>query len=401
MVAVQQSHLGKKAMIAFIAMLSMAGALSNDMYLPALPGMCTYFNTTIDVANLTITLFFLVMAFTLLLSGPISDKVGRRPVLFFGLTAYAVAGVICATAGSIEVLIFGRIVTALGTGPMVSASTALVKDCFEEDSRKGILALSQTLFAVAPLCAPVVGAAVLTFFSWRVTFWILVGLAGLGFLGTALLVEPLPPERRVAGGMGVTAHHLAGVAKNKAFLLLLLTTALFCAPRMSFVADSSYVYIDYFGLSAFAYSAFFALNAVAALLGPSVYLRMDKFMRPKQMMRTYLAVGAVSATLLMGFGPLNPVVCWITYALFNVASNAARPFATAILLEQQEGDTGSASSLINFTHTFIGCLGTLLGSLAWSNYVIGLGACVAIFTGAAVAIWVVIAVAKVRIRGVE
>ena len=174
-----QPRLGKKGLVFFLAALTAFPVLSTDLYLPALPGMTAYFGVPEYQTNLTLTLFFVVFAVAVLVWGPLSDRYGRRPILLVGLACFVVGGALCAVASNVFQLMGFRILQALGTGAASTVATAIVKDVYEGRRREVIIAVIQTMIVISPAVAPVIGALILKFTSWRGAF---VAQALLGLL---------------------------------------------------------------------------------------------------------------------------------------------------------------------------------------------------------------------------
>lgn len=395
-----QPYLKKTGTIILIALLSVVTPLSMDMYMPALPELTAYFDTSVTMINFTLYGFLLFMAVGLLFSGTLSDKYGRKPVLLASLVLYIVSTLACAFATSVEMLIVARILESLGAGGMVAVATALIKDSFEGRTRDAALAVIQALAMIGPMLAPIIGALILTVASWRVTFYALAAITVITLVLSLLLKESLAPAERNQGNILTTLTRLTAVAKNKGFRSYLLISALMGAPTLAYIAASSYVYERFFGLDPQAYSYFFAANAGFAVLGAVLYMPVKSRLRPKQVMRLTLTVSLIAASAMLILGGFSPWIFLLTLIPITLIGSIMRPFATSILFDQQEGDTGSASSLINFIQTLVGAVGMLAGSLPWANEVRGLAAAMLFFNAAALLGWILLLKSKsIRIKG--
>lgn len=162
---VEQKHLSPVMILASIIFMSTFVPLSIDLYLPALPQMREYFQASEMLVNMTLIAFFLFFSVGIVLFGPISDKYGRKCSLLGGALVYTLASLICATSGSVYVLIGGRILQALGAGCIVTISTALIKDCFSGEKLTRILSITQALNVIAPMAAPIIGSLLLLYTS--------------------------------------------------------------------------------------------------------------------------------------------------------------------------------------------------------------------------------------------
>ncbi len=248
----RQKYLGEKGLIALITFLSAFVPLSTDLYLPALPGMALHFNVSAELANLTLILFFVFFAAGTLLWGPLSDKYGRKPVLLIGLSIYTAASLACAGSVDIYQLIAFRILQAIGGSGAFAVATAMIKDVYDSKSREPILAMVQSMVLISPVAAPVLGALLLKFMSWGGVFWTLAFIGLLALAGSTALQETI--DERNSGSMVRALGGLYKVAWNPGFSSLLAQFSLPSVSAMAFIAASSYIYINGFGLSPQVYS---------------------------------------------------------------------------------------------------------------------------------------------------
>lgn len=320
-------------------------------------------------------------------------------MLLLGTGVYAIFSAACAIAPTIGFLIVARIVQALGAGCMMAVSTALIKDSFEKRTRDVVLAVVQAMAVIAPMLAPIVGAWIVTVSGWRMTFWVLVAMAILCFAAVLLLQETIPAEERNKGSVLSSLGGLYKVGKNTGFSLFLLTVGVLSAPYMAYISVCSYIYIDFFSLSETTYSYFFAVNSAAAILGPVAYLRLNARIGAKSFMNIAVILSLVCGLLLIFFGSIAPLVFLLCFLPFTIAESAVRPFSTAILLNQQESDIGSASALINFTHTVLGSFGMILGTAGWSSFIIGLGIILAGGSVLALIGWITLRKSGISVKG--
>lgn len=333
-----------------LGILSAFGPLSIDMYLPGFPAIAATYEVDASAVQQTLAVFFIGMAVGQLLYGPITDRIGRRAPLLFGGVLYAVAAVCCAVAPSIGALTAFRFVQALGGCAGMMISRSVVRDLFDAHESARMYSFLTLVMGVAPILAPVIGAQLLVFASWRAIFWV---LAAFGLLCTLMvatsLPETLPPERRTAAGLGVALRNYGLLLSDRSFLGLALAISLSSGGMFAYIAASPFVFIDYYGVSAQQYSVIFGMNAFGIIGASQVNRWLLGRYRAPTILRAALMVAATAGAVLLlmaatrtaGFvGVLVPLFCCIA-SIGLVGSNAM-----ALALANHGRLAGSGSALI-------------------------------------------------------
>ena len=359
----RQKYLSPKAMIGFITFMNMYPPFSTDMYLPALPEIGKYFDSSEFLVGLTLTIFFLMFAISMVLCGPLADKYGRRPILIFGTSIYTIASLMCVFAPNIYVLLAGRFLQGTGSGAIITVATTLIKDCFQGKLMSKILVITQALGVIGPMAAPLAGGFLLRFTDWHGAFWVLTAVGVINLLLALLLTETLREDQRYTGKILDSLALLASFAKQKNFILILIMFAFFTTPFMAYLSVSSFVYIERFRLSAQEYSYFFAANAAASVLGPMIYLRLKNSMSNKNLIKLCFVISAVSGFMVLFPGNFSAVTFLVSFLPFTVIGT----------LSQTKENVGTASAMINFVPNLFGSFGMMLGTLPWYNFIDGLG----------------------------
>ena len=373
-----------------VTILGMAAPLSTDMYMPSLPTMAAYFHVQAVLVNFTLVSFFVFMAIGMLIMGPISDKSGRKKALIASLILYAVGSFCCVVATNVFFMIIVRMVQGIGAGGMISISIAIIKDSFDGETRATALATVQSMSVIAPIASPVIGAIIIQFTTWRAVFIVLTAIALLCLVLALLFEESIHEDEVSEGSLGETIKRIIVVGRMKNFTPFLICVSFFSAPFMAYLAVASYTYEDYFGLSATAFSIFFAINALSLVLGPLVYMKINSRVSAKATVWALIIISAAAAVSMFTIGKTSPILFLCTMIPFSIANSYVRPFSTNILLDQLKGDTGSASALLNFAHTMFGAVGMFVGSLPWATYIDGISITMGIGTALTIITWIII-----------
>jgi len=383
-----QKYLGEKGFIVFIAFLGAFIPLSTDVYLPALPRMVESLNTTTSMVNLTLVFFFIFYAGATLFWGPLSDKYGRKPILLVGLSIYTIASILCIFSPNVYMLIVCRILQSIGCGSATAVSTAIIKDLYRGQKRVRILAIVQTISTTSPVVSPVIGAFILSFLSWRGVFVVLAIIGIISLIGSFAMEETI--ETHTEGNIFKAIGRLGVVARNKSFMSLLLMFSLLNIAFMSFISGSSYIYVNGFGVSEKVYSYYFAANAMFLLIGPMVYIQLSRFIHYKTIITGAYIVTIISGILLITIGNTSPTVFCLSLIPASLCGNILGPPRTNLMIEQVEGDIGSASSLMGCIFTLFGSIGMMLISTDAINKVVLMGAMYFIVGIISLVAWVIL-----------
>ena len=239
------------------------GPFAIDMYLPALPTIAADLGATTAATQMTLTAFFLAFGVSQLVYGPVADMVGRKPPLYFGLLVFLAASVGCVLAPSVEWLIFFRFVQGIGAAAVMVIPRAIIRDLHTGTEATRLMALVMLVISISPILAPLAGSGLIVPFGWRSVF-VAVAVAALVslFMLFAYLPETRPPAERIRASLASVAGGFGQLLLHGRFLGLTFIGGFGMASFFAFLAGSSFVYIDHFGLTPVEYSLAFSVNAI-------------------------------------------------------------------------------------------------------------------------------------------
>lgn len=253
-------------LIVLLGLLAALGPLSIDAYLPSLPAIAAEFSAHSSLVEQNVSAYFFSLGAGLILSGPLSDRFGRRIVLFTGLGIYLCATLACVFAQGIATLIAARAAQGVGTSAVVVAGRAVVRDVWSGNQAARVMSFVMMVMAFAPMLAPLLGGQIFIFFGWRQIFWLMFGF---GVLLTVLIFVRLPetngPDRHVNVRIATFFRAYAYVLKSSRAWSYLLCGGLIYATLFGYITGSAFVYIDLFGITPNISAYFFCVEHTRCL----------------------------------------------------------------------------------------------------------------------------------------
>jgi len=247
-----------------LGLLSAIGPFAIDMYLPVLPTIREALRTDVDTAQMSLMAFFAAVGIGQLIYGPVSDMVGRKPPIYFGLVLFALGSIGCAMAPDIHTLIAFRFVQGLGACAGMVIPRAIVRDMHTGHDAAQLMSLLMLVFSVSPVLAPLTGSLVIRLTSWRGIFWTVAVVAVFGLvLAATALKETRPREARVASNARTALAAYGTLLRDPHYLGLVFICSFGVASFFAYLANSSFVLIDHYGLSPTLYGLAFSVNAVS------------------------------------------------------------------------------------------------------------------------------------------
>ncbi|KAB1098676.1 MULTISPECIES: multidrug effflux MFS transporter [Micromonospora] len=356
---------GGVTLLVLLGTLTAIGPLSLDMYLPAFPAMTRDLGADQAGIQLSLTTCLIGLALGQLVTGPLSDRWGRRRPVLVGVVAYTVLALACAAAPNAPLLAAARFAQGVAGGMGVVVARAVVRDLYSGRDAAKYFSRLTLVFGVAPVAAPGVGSLVLRFGSWRAVFVALAVIGAVLAVAVALrLPETLPAERRSTGGLGATVRTMRSLLADRVYLGYALTQGFAFAGLFAYISGSSFVFQDVFGVSAAVFSVIFGVNALALVaVGQANARLLDRF-TPRRLLVTTLVVGLVTAVGVLS-GALAGSLAVTAVALFAFVGSLGMvmPNSTALALDAHARHAGTAAALMGGIQSVVGALAAPLVGL--------------------------------------
>lgn len=336
-----------------LAMLSMIGPFSIDTPFPAFAQMGEALDVSTGELQLVVTAYLLAFAAMSVFHGPLSDAVGRRPVIVVSLLAYAAASVACAFAPSLGWLLVGRVVQGLAAGGSTIVSRTVIRDLFDGREAQRMMSQVSVIFGLAPAIAPVMGGLLVQVGPWETVFWFMAGLAlTLVGLTVVLLPESHPPERRVPLRVGEVVRGLAAVVRVPAFHRMAWAGTLVFGAQFLYIGGAAIFVVDLLGEGELDFWKLFVPMIGAMVLGSLLSGRLGRLLTSSRLVSVGYAVSSAGALLgiVVALTPAGEVLPWAALGISLVAfgNGLAYPNIQLLMLDLVPSRRGAVMSAASF-----------------------------------------------------
>jgi DHA1 family bicyclomycin/chloramphenicol resistance-like MFS transporter len=345
-------------------------ALTVDLSLPAIPAMVDALATTLPRGQQIVGVFMAGMAFGQIPAGLFSDRLGRLPVLYAGMTLFAIGAVLAATASDITLLLTARFVQGFGAASAIVLSRAIVRDIADGKDAARLMSLMTMIFTAAPVVAPTIGALLVAQWGWRAPF-IMIALFAVGMLiainsnieETHTPVAGQHPVRQLLSSFREFFSHRQSVF---GLLMIILPPAGF----MSVITVSAALIVEIYGYSVQAYGLIFACAGVSILVGATLNRYLVEHFDMMQMIALGACIMGVCGLQLLALAWLDQAPLpwlWGTVCLFMLTVAILLPNATVLALDPLPSVAGVASSIIGTLQNIVGAGSALLAALIYNG----------------------------------
>lgn len=339
-----------------LAALTSIGPFTIDTYLPSFLDIADKLKTTTEIVQQTITAYLLGFGLMSLWHGAISDAFGRRKVILIGMVVYMLTAIGCMLAGSIEQLIFFRIVQGLSAGSGIVIARAVVRDLFDGAVAQKLMSYMSMLFAIAPAIAPIIGGLLQVHFGWRAQFGFLTILSLMLIIATYLyLPETLPPEKRQSFNYKNLLAGYSQIFASQRFWLLALSITFLFGGFFMFVLSSPKILITVLGLREDQFYILFIPFTLGMMLGSWISGLVAHKWRQQKTIKVAFVLMISSSILNVLFHLIYPPqLPWtiIFLPLYTIGMAMAMPSLSLIIFDEFPQRRGMISSCQSFIQVF-------------------------------------------------
>ncbi len=340
--------------------------LGIDLYLPTLPQIAEGLSTPVALVQTTIPLFLLIMGLGQLVSGPLVDNYGRKPIALLGLALYIAGSVIAATATTFPLFLIARLVQGCAVCCSAVVAFSGVRDRLSGDDAARAYGFLNGALNIVPALAPLLGGILASAFDWRAPFWFLCAYATV----VMLMVIIWLPETRPADTLrvkGLPVNQYAAILRQPRFLAFAFANAGALGMVLTYVSLAPQVLMTEGGLSPLAFSFAFGANGFWIMLVSVVVNKaIRKAGRPFCLAIGFITMltGAVLLVAGMTLLPDSLQFHWALYMFPVAVAVAGLAFtvgpATSYALEPYQQQAGVASALQGFIQMAGGAAGSLI-----------------------------------------
>lgn len=345
--------------------------MSTDIYLPSLPEMGRFFMAPDGIVQMTLSGYLLGFSLLGLIAGPLSDSIGRRPVILGSMATFAIASIWCWGASTMTGLIIARFTQGIGAGMAMVVSTAILKDIYNEKNFSRILSTMGMVIALSPMVAPILGGKIADIWSWKSCFFLIALIASAIWVSMAIcLEESLSFEHRKSQkpfSSGLLLLETYGqLLKQRKVIMFSLISAITYGGLWAWIVEAPFYFINELGIKSANYGYYAAIGPGAYVLGTIFNRRCVAFYGVERMLACGLwlmATGAILTLLVTLYWPLSLVGLYVSFSLYAIGlapvfANAATKAVSVI-----PSLRGGASALLNTFEMGISSLCTFIVSL--------------------------------------
>lgn len=346
-----------KPPVALLTLIAMASPLALNAFVPAMPDAAAALDADIATIQLTFTFYLLTLAIGQLITGPLADYFGRRPVLLTGLGLHTVGSLFAASADGVDMLIIGRVLQALGGSTCMALVRAIILDVHGRQGAAGRMGYVVMAIAIAQAIAPTIGGYLNLWSGWNSIFYLSVFMGALVWLVALRVLPETSDVRSDSLHLGGILERYRDVLGSKQYMGYVLSTTAVAAAFYLFVGSSPYIVTDQLGGNSAQFGSWFLIVSLAFMAGSFLSTRLAHLFSVDQMILSGNLISLLGAALLMGLSVLNQLSfagLFLPMALLIFGRGLSQPNAQSAAINSSNSSAGTASGLMGFIQLITG-----------------------------------------------
>lgn len=367
--------------------------LSNDAYLPALPYISHDLNASHYLIQLTLTAWFMGSASMQLILGPISDHIGRRPVLLFGGLIFVLLTIACSLANNIYLLLILRIFQGATIASMVVAGYATIHEIFDRNQAIHTLALMNSIVILAPAFGPLFGAVILYFTNWR---WIFGSLAIWAGIALCTLYFNMPETKKNNNPQKIRLKNILiqykNILLNKFFILPAMTSQLLFAALIAWITAGPFLVINQFHLKPLTFAILQAIIFSSFIIGTRSVKILMNICQPKTIIKSGILLSFCGGSYALLSSLIWPTILSnmiIAMVLLACGTGLALPVLSRLAIEASDEPMGSRVAIWSSLMSGTGMFGSAIISSMYNERLYSLGLAFFIFSAISLMLYII------------
>jgi DHA1 family bicyclomycin/chloramphenicol resistance-like MFS transporter len=347
---IQQDRINGPSLTFMLIMLGVISPFALQIFLPSMPGLVVDFGASHTAVQLTISLYVGAFAFAQLGYGPLSDRFGRRRVILVGLAIYIIAPLICATAQSIQVLVAGRALQAIGGCAGLMFARVIARDLYGRNRAAGVIGFVTMVTALLGSATPILGGWIDVSIGWRANFWMTSALGLVVFVITLLWLPETRPKGNVENVIE-TFRRGFQLLRSPAFVGYAGHGTCTLSAWYAMLAGLPFIMVDVLEQPTTAYGLYFPFLSLGYMAGNLITARVARNWGIHRLIFAGVGLALIACTAMviwnLALTPV-PLALFLPMGLISLGHGMSQPGATSSAIGIDPALAGSAAGFMGF-----------------------------------------------------
>ncbi len=344
---------------------------SGDLYLPSMPAMAKYYNTTDDWLDLTVTANIACFTIFGILYGPLTDAYGRRKIFLFGMGIFVLGSCICASIPSLPWMIFGRFVQGAGSCVADIIVLSVVRDLYSGDKCAKVMSTMEMFMVISPTVAPILGGFIAKAVGWEANFYVILAFSIVAFFLIYLgLPETLPKKKRRPLKLRSILFEYKKLFKDKCFTGYCLVSGFVFSGLFVIIVGLPYLYQDIYGFSVLDFTYYMALGAIVYIAAAEINRRTVEHFGAKKLLwwgvNAFFVTGLINLVVAYTWS-MDPIIVRISTAAYIFCMGFTVSNSAAIAIESNPEKAGTASAFLIAVEMLLSSIAITLTGYFYEN----------------------------------